>query len=111
MLMLFQGVFVLFSLLAIGNVVSRYRSHDISFRAMLFWILFWLSADVAVADPKTATYLANIFGIGRGTDFVLYISIAALFFLFFRLQIKLEKINRDVTKVVREKALTSVDKK
>lgn len=111
MLMLFQGVFVLFSLLAIANVLGLKKAGHLSVRGALFWVLFWLAADIAVIDPSTTTHLANLFGIGRGTDFVLYVSFAALFFLFFRLQIKLEKMNRDVTKVVRDRALSSVEKK
>ena len=72
---------------------------------MVFWILFWLAADVAVLWPNSTTVLANALGIGRGSDLVLYISLAALFYLLFRLHVKVESINRDVTKVVRDKAL------
>ena len=49
--------------------------------------------------------LANRLGIGRGSDLVIYISIAVLFFLLFRVHIAIERVNREVTKVVRDRAL------
>jgi|SRR3989338_5251906 len=105
MLFLFQLLFILFSLYAIGNVWRRRREGTLSQRGLIFWVIFWLLADVAVIWPNSTTLLANALGIGRGSDLVIYISLALLFFLIFKLYIKIESLNRDVTKVVRDRAL------
>ena len=58
--------------------------------------------------PNGTTILANNLGIGRGADLILYISIVILFYLVFKLHVKLESVGRDIAKVVRQ---DSLDKK
>ena len=104
-LFFFQLLVVLFAAVTILNIFQLKQKGILGTRGALFWILFWLSVAVAVAWPSTVQMIARSFGIGRGSDFVLYISVITLFFLVFRLHIKIENMNRDVTRVVREKAL------
>ena len=105
MLILFQFLFTVGALLAIISVIKKKKEGRFGVKGMLFWVLFWLSAIVAVLWPDSTTVLANRFGIGRGTDFVLYISVAVIFYLIFKLHIKIESISRDITKVVRKESL------
>ena len=85
--------------------MSKAKQGMLTMHSALFWILFWIAAVVAIAFPDSTTEIANAVGIGRGTDLVLYISLIVIFYLLFRLQIKLEKINRDITTVVRNNAV------
>ena len=105
MLILFQILFSLFALFAISSVWSKRRSGLLSLGGEVFWIIFWLIAVVFVWWPNSTVKFANFLGIGRGADLVLYVSLAVIFFLLFRLGVKIEMINRDVTKVVRDKTL------
>ena len=73
MLIIFQMVFVFFSMFMILNLLKKRKNNRIlSKRGLFFWILFWISADIAVLWPNSTTLLANTFGIGRGSDFVIY---------------------------------------
>jgi small membrane protein len=101
MLILFQILFILFSVAAIFLILKK----NIGPKSMFFWIIFWLMADVAVLWPNSTTIVANAFGIGRGTDFVLYLAVVLIFYLLFRMNVKMEMIGRDVTKVVRKNTL------
>ena len=105
MLIIFQLLFLFFSLAAILSVYRRTRAGALSRSSAVFWSAFWLLANIAVWRPNSTTMLANRLGIGRGSDLVIYISIAVLFYLQFRAHIKIEKVNREVTHVVRDKAL------
>ncbi len=107
MIIVFQILFTLFVLYALSAVVMRKRAQDLGPRGTAFWILFWLCTAVFVWYPEATNQIAQAFGIGRGADFVLYISLVVIFFVLFRLHVKLESMSRDVTKVVRDKALTS----
>jgi hypothetical protein len=49
--------------------------------------------------------------VGRGVDLVIYISVLILFYLIFRTLVRLDKIEKDITKIVREVALKDQDKK
>lgn len=105
---IFQILFIIFTVVAVGSVVNRYQNNQLSNRGLVFWVLFWLLALGIVLFPDTTLRLANAVGIGRGSDFVIYISVIVMFFVLFRLHVKLETMNRDITKVVRGKAIENV---
>ncbi|HRY36386.1 MAG TPA: DUF2304 family protein [Candidatus Magasanikbacteria bacterium] len=69
------------------------------------WLLLWLAGLMLAIKPDTASYFAKILGIGRGIDLAIYIALISLFYLQFRLMVKVEKINREITKITREKTL------
>lgn len=105
MIILFQIIFSLFALFAIVSVWSKKRIGLLSAGGTIFWIIFWFLAVVFVWWPNSTVRLANFFGIGRGSDLVLYVSLAVIFYLLFKTHIKIEEINRNITKVVRDKSL------
>lgn len=111
MLILFQILFVLFALFVMREILKRKSSGLLSLPGAIFWIVLWILALIAVLAPSTTQMLASYFGIGRGTDFVVYVSFAVMFFVLFRLHIKIESIQRDITKVVRKDTLDRVDSK
>src|SRR3990167_2812963 len=105
MLILFQLLFILFSLFAIISVIKRKREGLLGPKGMIFWIGFWLLAVILVLWPNSTGVVANYLGIGRGADLVFYVSLVVIFYLLFKLNVKLESLGRDVTKVVRAKSL------
>jgi hypothetical protein len=109
-MIIFQILFLLFSLFALFHVGRRKKEGLLSTHGMLFWGGFWILADVVVLRPDSTTLFANQLGIGRGTDLITYVALALIFFVLFRLHIKLHEVQRDITKVVREKALDDVKK-
>lgn len=108
MTFLFQLFFALFIIFAVWGVWEKRREGLLSLRGTTFWILFWLLAGAVVAYPKSASMLAERLGIGRGADLIIYTSIAVLFYIVFRLHVKLEMVNRDVTKAVRKQAIDEI---
>jgi len=105
MLIWFQILFSTFTLFALISVWGRKKIGLLGNKAVFFWLFFWLLALVFVWWPNSTTILANKFGIGRGADLVLYASLVVIFYILFRLNVKLEGINRDITKIVRDKTL------
>src|SRR3990167_4887384 len=105
MLILFQILFTIFALFAMGAVFRRRKEGHLGPKATIFWVLFWLAAIVVVLWPESASKIAEFFGIGRGADLVVYASLAIVFYLLFKLNVKLDSLNRDITKVVRKNAL------
>lgn len=104
-IVIFQLLVVFFAIATLVNIVQLKNKGTLGVKGTFFWILFWVGVSLVVMWPNSVQMIARVFGIGRGSDFVLYISVITLFFLVFRLHIKIENMNRDVTKVVREKAL------
>jgi len=77
---------------------------------MSIWAVFWLLVGTAALAPKKTDIVAQWLGVERGADLLVYLSIMALFFLVFKIIVKLEKMDRDITKVVRKNALDEAQK-
>lgn len=71
----------------------------------MFWIVFWLAAAAVVIWPDSTFYFSNKLGIGRGADLIVYLALAIIFFLIFRLTALLEKQKREITELTRAIAL------
>lgn len=89
----------------ISRVFLRARENVIPKKTALFWSLIWLSALTGILLPKTTTKIAEFFGVGRGVDIIVYVSLSLLFYLVFRLYVMIEDIRRDITSLVRQIAL------
>lgn len=100
--MIIQILLSFFLLFVLSRVVLQVRGSKISLGAFLFWSGLFIFALAGVLDPNLTSYVANFLGIGRGSDVVIYISIALLFYLLFRLSIALEETRREITELVRK---------
>jgi len=105
-----QIFLLLAALLAIIFGVRRFLRHEINFLALLIWLLVWLAVGSVAVYPEGSTRLAHALGVGRGTDLLTYISLAAIFYMLFRLFLRQERIERDITKIVRHTALSDEQK-
>jgi hypothetical protein len=107
---LIQILLLLFFLFALLKVVGRFRAGDLSSVGMAGWIVFWVLATTVVLLPDSTSYLAKVVGINRGADLVVYVALVAIFFLVFKLMVKIEILNRDITKLTRKIALDDKNK-
>ena len=105
MLIIFQALFVLFVLFILFSVWQKRKEGLLGPKGMVFWIIFWLAVGTVVVWPNIVQKIADNFGIGRGADFVIYISIAVIFYLLFKLHVKVEGLRRDLTVIARKDAL------
>lgn len=103
--MIIQFLLVLFLLFALSRVVVQVRSGKLTIGGFLFWTGLFVFALLGVVEPNLTSHVAKFLGIGRGTDVVLYLSIATIFYLIFRLSISLEDMRREITELVRKIAL------
>jgi len=106
LIQIFLSLFIVFALL---KVAGRFKEKALGTLSLLFWCFFWLIVAYVVWVPQFATEVANYLGVGRGADLVLYISAATLFYAVFRLTVRIEKIERDITKIVKKIAIEDVN--
>ena len=100
----------IFIVIVLTKVWLSYRERTIGVSAALLWSLMWLGVAVVVWQPEVANRLADFFGIGRGADLVVYVAIMSLAYISFRIFVRLDKLNRIITKLVRDIALHDKDK-
>ncbi|HBW74411.1 MAG TPA: hypothetical protein DEF59_04090 [Candidatus Magasanikbacteria bacterium] len=98
---------VLFLLIAfvVLRIAARFRAKDMGVFVFLSWLVFWSLAAIVVWRPELSTEIAQVFGVGRGADFVTYIALIALFYGFFRLGVRLERQERNISKLTQALAL------
>lgn len=108
--MFIQYFLVLLVLLILYRILAKWRQGYLSSRDALFWAGFWLVVGAIVIVPETTSFLARMVGVGRGTDLVVYLSIVLIFYIIFQITVKIERIERNITKVVRQVAISGGSK-
>ena len=98
-------IIIIFILFVLWRTFVRFRRKDITIRELSIWTFFWLLVIAVTLVPKQTDVIAQWLGVERGADLLVYLSIIVLFFLVFRIIVKLEKIDRGITKIVRSTAL------
>ena len=73
------------------------------------WILLWIGAAIAIADPDILVRIAHFLGIGRGVDLVLYVSILAFFIAFFIVYLRFRRLDEQMTRIVRHLAIRDAE--
>lgn len=107
--MLIQYLLLAAIVAAFVFTVRRGRQHALSRVGTFMWGALWVGAAIVVLMPSVASFIAGLLGVGRGADAVIYVSIIALFTLVFRIFLRLDKIDRDVTLLVRKVSLAGRD--
>jgi hypothetical protein len=64
-----------------------------------------VAGAVAVVAPEAADDVAHFVGVGRGADFVIYVSIVAILFVLVHYYTKFVELQRNVTTLTRELAI------
>lgn len=105
MLASLQVFLLIFIVFALSRVVLRLREKVISAQTALFWSFIWISAFAGILSPKITTKIAEFFGVGRGVDIMVYISIAVLFYLVFRVFVMVEDLRHEISELIRVVAL------
>lgn len=103
--MLIQFIIILFSLFAISRLRSKLKTKEIDIKEFYFWLIVWAVVIIATVWFRKTDIIAKFFGVEKGADLAVYVSILFLFYLFFKLIVKIKKIERDITKIVREIAI------
>ena len=90
---------------------ARLRRGGFNGGSWLVRIGVWLAAAAAVAQPLLLQHLANLLGIGRGTDVLLYLLVFAFFGTSFFLYARTVVLQRQLTQLVRRYALDNAQRR
>lgn len=74
-------------------------------REAVFWCIVWLTGAAAIFRPDLTMTLARKLGIGRGADLLLYVAVGAMLVGFMMVYIRLRRLRREITLIVRHLAL------
>lgn len=103
--LILQIVAAVFTLFALSRVYFRFQERKLSSFSFIFWAFIWLVGVSVILFPAISTKAASLLGIGRGADAVLYASIAVIFYLIFRIYVKIEDTQKQITEIIQKVAL------
>jgi hypothetical protein len=90
------------------RLVLQKKQGKIKGNEFILWLIFWILAGLAIIFLKEIDLLVASLGFsGTGIEVLLYAGAAVLFYLVFRLRLRLEKIEKDITTIVRNIALNN----
>ncbi|MFH1376304.1 MAG: DUF2304 family protein [Candidatus Woesearchaeota archaeon] len=95
-------IIILFALFALSRAYLRFKERKISNWSFALWFIIWIAVITVVLIPETTSQISKFFGIERGVDLLVYASIIIIFYLIFRLYIKIDQTEQNLTKVVRK---------
>ena len=101
-----QIVGVAFALFALSRALLRLKDNDITLREFLFWAVIWVGVIIIAILPQTVKWLSQPLGITRPIDTAVYLGIILSLYLIFRLYVRMEHLEKNITRVVRETAIT-----
>ena len=107
--MVIQYILIAIIALMVLRLILKMKSREINPGYFGIWLVIWLLAIVLIAFPNISTYLADNVGIGRGVDLITYVSIIVIFYLQFKLLMRIEKTEKDITKITRHLAIKEVE--
>ncbi len=108
--MIIKALLVLFFMFALSRVVLRFRDGHITARELVMLCALWIGASAAVLWPALSGHVATWLGVNRGSDAVMYLTVAALCYFIFRLYIRIRDVEQQLTALVRNLALREAER-
>ena len=106
-MLLYSIIFPIISIIAIVWFLIRYLHEKNSLGTVILWTVLWLFVIIFSLFPNLSFSFARIFGIARGLDFIIIVVFAVMLYTILKLYYKLDKLEDDVNKIVKEVALNN----
>lgn len=95
--MIIKIITLIFVSFALSRAMLRFKDKSIKTTELALWIIVWSSVLILVFLPNISDKIASGLGMGRGADTAFFIAIIVIFYLLFRLYVKIDNIDKDMT--------------
>jgi len=106
-----QIIAIIFALFALSRVVLRLKERKVTVKEFILWFIIWVALIVVAFFPEVLVFFGDLSGFRRGMDLMIFLSVGLLFYLVFRIYVKLDEQEKEITKLVREISFKKVKKK
>lgn len=110
MISIIQILVLAFGLFAFSRAVLRFKGGSIKLAELFFWAGVWALAILFSLFPGIIAWFSSLGGFQRGMDLLLAASIIILFYLMFRLYVKMDELDQSITRLVREITISKTKK-
>src|SRR5436190_20860177 len=87
------------------RTIVAFRKKNLSLFFTIIWTSFWLFGLILIFQQNFVIFIAAKLGISRGVDLIIYLSLIFIFYMLYRLLVKIEELERSITVLVRQLAL------
>jgi hypothetical protein len=108
--MIIKAVTLLFAIFAVLRLVGRFRREKALLFELCFWLVVWGGIAVVVFIPQETDRFAHFIGVGTGVNALTFIAITGLLYAAWRLTARVQQLERDLTRMVRARALESAER-
>jgi len=102
---LFQFVFLLFIAVSLYRIVGKIKSGQLNFKESFIWVFAWVFGAIIIFDPALSIKISNIFGIGRGADLIVYSSVILLYYISYKVYLKIDNLQKKLKELSTKIAL------
>lgn len=88
---------IIFIAFASSRAMLRFRERTISSSSAVFWLLIWAATLILVLNPKISDKIAGFLGLSRGIDTIFFLALILIFYLTFRLYVKIDSVDKELT--------------
>ena len=100
--MLQQFIGILIILFFLSRLFWQKNKKHINNNEFIFWLIFWIFSLLSIIFLKQIDKLVAKFGFSSsGIEILLYLAVVMLFYFIFRLRLRFEKIEKQLTKIIR----------
>ena len=106
-MLIYSIIFPIISIIAIVVFFFRFMKGKSSLSSFLLWSIIWIFVIIFSIFPNSSMVFARAFGITRGLDFIIIVALALLFYLGVKLFYKIDELEDNLNKVVKEVAINN----
>ncbi len=89
--------------------IRRANQQAIHVGEAMLWVCLWVGIGIVIWRPELTTRIAHVVGVGRGVDLIVYGSIIGILVMVFQLHVAHERLERQLTELVRLQAMREED--
>lgn len=110
---IYQITLALVALLFLSNGLGKFIRRERSQTLFKFFltIVVWGSILSLSIFPKTAQQMSSAIGLGENLNTLIFIGFVIIFIIVFKLLSIIEKLEHNISEIVRKEALEKIDKK
>lgn len=107
--MIFQILLIAFAVFALAITFRQYRARKVSLYWFIVWAILWLVVIAVALIPQATDPIAQRLGVERGADLLVYIAIVVLAYGLYKVLVRLEKVQKEISDVVRQVAINQAE--
>jgi len=108
--MIYTAFLIIFALFAISRNYNQYKRERVSFYWLISWTIFWFVVIAVALAPQSTDIIAEFVGVEKGADLIVYTAVTLLSYALYRVLVRQEQLQRELTGLVRQIAILEAKK-